>query len=82
MATLIQLFVLVVWLAPTLIHGQRLLRLAWNGRHWPQRGPHNGVTQRLWWWLGRPEFWQAVQHDVLHCIQITLAVMVVIGLRV
>ena len=26
---------------------------------------------RVWWWLGREEYWREVQTDVLRCMQLT-----------
>ena len=76
MATLIQLFVLAVWLVPMLMHVQRLFRLA-HVRH----NQHDLALRRIRWWLGRPEFWHRVQHDALRSTETTLAVIALIGLR-
>ena len=29
---------------------------------------------RMWWWLGREEFWGRVQDDTCYCLQITLMI--------
>jgi len=31
-------------------------------------------ANRMWWWLGREEFWRTVQLDALRCVEITLMV--------
>lgn len=35
-------------------------------------------AERMWWWLGREEFWRAAQRDTLRCIQMTLMIVLTI----
>lgn len=71
---LFQLAVIMLWSAALSIHARRLLRLA---RIEATPTMTNRVRQRLnrvWWWLGREEFWQGVQTDCLRCTQLTIMV--------
>ena len=36
---------------------------------------------RVWWWLGRAEFWGSVQADTCRCMEITLMVFVLAWMR-
>jgi hypothetical protein len=55
------------------LNTRRLLRLAhiearsaiWNAQI-------RQKLSRMWWWLGREEFWRSVQSDALQCMQLTL----------
>ena len=78
MVTLVTLFVQIavcgIWALMFGLQVRRLLRLSsieivsrWGG-HLRQR------IDRLWWWLGREEFWSGVQGDVVRCLQITVMV--------
>ncbi|KAB8145190.1 hypothetical protein F8S13_05000 [Chloroflexia bacterium SDU3-3] len=76
LAMLVQLSVVGIWSAMFVTNTRRLLRLAQavsidSLRNHPLRHRLN----RVWWWLGREEFWRAVQFDCLHCVQLTLVLL-------
>ncbi len=70
---IVQLAIVGIWAAMLIIHTRRLLRLAQveSLAQWGERrlGPK---LNRVWWWLGREEYWSAVQVDVLRCMQMTV----------
>ncbi|HWQ13872.1 MAG TPA: hypothetical protein VNL77_13815 [Roseiflexaceae bacterium] len=72
---IVQLAIVGLWGCILITHTRRLLRLAqvqvphlWSA---PSR---RTKLARLWFWLGREEFWRAVQADGLRCTQLTLMV--------
>ena len=72
---IVQLTVVGMWATLLFIHTRRLLRLAqletlqtWHGRRLRSK-----IT-RVWWWLGREEYWRGLQLDGLRCIQVTLMI--------
>lgn len=72
---IIQAVIIGIWSTTLGIHTRRLLRLAQvetvdSLRNHPLRRRLN----RVWWWLGREEFWRHVQTDCMHCVQLTLMV--------
>lgn len=72
MIVLIQLAVVGIWAALLAIHVRRLMRLA---RVAFVRNNDASVRQqfgRLWFCLGRDEFWMSVQADGLRCTQLTI----------
>ncbi|HMO56989.1 MAG TPA: hypothetical protein PKA05_04350 [Roseiflexaceae bacterium] len=73
----VQLVLVCLWGSVVSNHTRRLLRLArvealpmWRSRHLRTK------LKRVWWWLGREEYWRAVYADGLRCMQITLMVFV------
>jgi hypothetical protein len=77
MGFIIQFVVVGLWAATLFIHTRRLLRLAqletlqtWHGRRLRRK------LTRVWWWLGREEYWRGVQIDGLRCVQVTLMIFV------
>lgn len=67
----VQLAIVGIWAAMLVIHTRRLLRLAnieLKTRTAKQLRPQ---LNRVWWWLGREEYWRAVQVDVLRGLQMT-----------
>ena len=70
---IVQLAIVAIWAAMLVIHTRRLLRLAQveSLAQWGERRLRPKLN-RVWWWLGREEYWQAVQVDVLRCMQMTL----------
>ena len=72
-AMLIQLAITAMWGALLIGHTRRLFRLA-------HAHVESGTLEqyrrqrmhRMWWWLGREEFWRTVQLDALRCLEITL----------
>lgn len=75
--TLIQTAIILVWATVVLNQTRRLLRLAYiEPGHTSFRRAH--IRQRLdrmWWWLGREEFWNNAQSDTLYGVQITLMLL-------
>ena len=76
-AILLQLLIVGAWAATILRHTRRLLRLAQvNTARTAHDQRAGSLTSRIWWWLGREEFWRTVQVDALRCVEITLMVFV------
>jgi hypothetical protein len=78
-AILLQLIIVGAWAATILRHTRCLLRLAQVNTAWishDQRG--RPLAMRIWWWLGREEFWRTVQGDALRCVEITLMVFLLV----
>ena len=70
---LLQLAIVAAWAATILGHTRRLLRLAHaNPARTSQDQTVRPLANRIWWWLGREEFWRTVQVDALRCVEITL----------
>ena len=72
-AMLIQVVIVAMWGAVLALHTRRLFRLAFV--HVEASTPDQHLRRRMhrvWWWLGRDEFWRKVQDDTCHCLQITL----------
>jgi hypothetical protein len=70
---IVQLVIVALWTAMLIVHTRRLLRLAQveSLAQWGERRLRPKLN-RVWWWLGREEYWRAVQVDVLRCMQMTL----------
>lgn len=68
----VQLAIVGIWTAMLVIHTRRLLRLAQveSLAQWGERRLRPKLN-RVWWWLGREEYWHGVQIDVLRCLQMT-----------
>lgn len=81
---IVQIVVVSLWGAMIGIHTRRLLRLARVATPAVFRGPKlRQNLSRVWWWLGREEFWRAVQSDGLRCAQITIMVfLLALGLLI
>ena len=72
-AILIQMAIAAMWGALLTMHTRRLFRLAYARVESGTLNQHlRRRMQRVWWWLGREEFWRKVQDDTCHCLQITL----------
>ena len=74
-ALIVQLVIVGMWAAMLIVHTRRLLRLAQveSLAQWGERRLKPKLN-RVWWWLGREEYWRAVQVDVLRCMQMTVIV--------
>jgi hypothetical protein len=78
---IVQLVIVGMWASMLAIHTRRLLRLAqveslalWGERRLKPK------LNRVWWWLGREEYWREVQVDGLRCLQMTFMLfMMVLG---
>jgi hypothetical protein len=81
---IVQIVVVSLWGAMIAIHTRRLLRLARIEAPVSLRGRQlRQNLSRVWWWLGREEFWRAVQIDGLRCTQITVMLfLLALGLLV
>jgi hypothetical protein len=76
---IVQLAIVGLWASMLIIHTRRLLRMAqlevlqvWDGNRLRRK------LTRLWWWLGREEYWRAVQVDGLRCTQMTLMLFLMV----
>jgi hypothetical protein len=80
MVALVQLLLISVWGVPLALHMRRLYRLAAVPVSADRALYVRSKARRMWWWLGRDEFWDALRHDVLRSIEVTLLVaLVVVG---
>jgi hypothetical protein len=76
---LLQLVIVAAWAATILRHTRRLVRLAQVNAAWTSQNQRvRPLTSRIWWWLGREEFWRTVQVDTLHCVEITMMVFILV----
>ena len=76
---LLQLAIVGAWAATILRHTRRLLRLAHANPAWASQDQTvRPLANRIWWWLGREEFWRTVQLDTLRCVEITLMVFLLV----
>ena len=76
---LIQLAIVAAWAATILRHTRRLLRLAHVSSTWISNDQTvHPLAKRIWWWLGRQEFWRTVQIDAFRCVEITLMVFLLV----
>jgi hypothetical protein len=72
---LLQLAIVGAWATTIVRHTRRLLRLAYANPAWTSQSQTvRPLANRIWWWLGREEFWRTVQVDALRCVEITLMV--------
>ena len=78
-AILLQLAIVTTWAATILRHTRRLFRLAQVNTAWAaQDQTVRPLANRIWWWLGREEFWRTVQEDGFRCLEITLMVFLLV----
>jgi hypothetical protein len=78
-AILLQLAIVTAWAATILRHTRRLFRLAQvNTARAAQDQTVRPLANRIWWWLGREEFWRTVQEDGFRCLEITLMVFLLV----
>jgi hypothetical protein len=71
----VQLAIVAMWGCILVVHTRRLLRLAQVDAPALWREQNRRVRlARVWFWLGREEFWRAVQADGARCMQLTLMV--------
>jgi len=70
--SVVQLVIVGMWAVILTVHTRRLLRLAKveSLAQWGERRLRPKLD-RVWWWLGREEYWRDVQADVLRCMQLT-----------
>ena len=72
-ALFIQLSITCVWAATIGVHARRLLRLA-HVEIGAGQGMFRHQLDRIWWWLGRADFWCDVQRDCLQSLQLTILI--------
>jgi hypothetical protein len=75
---IVQFVIIGLWTAMLVIHTRRLFRLAQleSLRLWDHTLRRKIV--RVWWWLGREEYWRGVQTDGLCCMQVTFMLMLLV----
>jgi len=76
---IVQLVIVGIWASMLAIHTRRLLRLAQveSLASWGERRLKPKLN-RVWWWLGREEYWRAVQVDGLRCLQMTFMLFMMV----
>ena len=74
MVTVVQLTLIGVWAGTLSLHTRRLYRLAAVPVSADRARYVRIKAQRMWWWLGRDEFWSAMRHDLLRSIEATLMI--------
>ncbi|HMQ30300.1 MAG TPA: hypothetical protein PKD53_06200 [Chloroflexaceae bacterium] len=74
MAVVVQLLLVGLWGTTLALHTRRLFRLAAVPATADRSRYLRGKAQRIWWWLGRDEFWEGARRDVLRSIELTLMV--------
>lgn len=72
MAEVVQLMLIALWGSILILHVRRLFRLAAVPATMDRARYLRGKAQRMWWWLGRDEFWDGLRRDVLRCLELTL----------
>jgi hypothetical protein len=77
MMAIIQLAIIGAWGALLLMHTRRLYRLATVPVTSDRRLYLRSKAERMWWWLGREEFWARMQRDTARCIETTLMVLLI-----
>jgi len=77
MAALIQLAIIGAWGGMLLLHARRLFRLATVPVTGDRRRYLRSKAERMWWWLGREEFWARIQRDAVRCVETTLVVLAI-----
>jgi hypothetical protein len=78
-AFIVQIVIIAMWSAMLVIHTRRLLRLAQfeTLAQWGERNLKPKLN-RVWWWLGREEYWRAVQIDGVRCMQLTFMMFLMV----
>ncbi|KPV52912.1 hypothetical protein SE17_12685 [Kouleothrix aurantiaca] len=74
----VQVAIIAIWAAMLVIHTRRLLRLANIELKNRTARPIRPQLHRVWWWLGREEYWRAVQVDVLRGMQMTFMMFLLV----
>jgi len=69
----VQMSITAIWAAILVLHARRLVRLTRGvGFAAPREHVVRHRLRRAWWWLGREEFWSGVKRDSVHCLQLTV----------
>jgi hypothetical protein len=77
MAALIQMLLISLWAVPLTLHVRRLYRLAVVPVSADRTLFVRSKARRMWWWLGRDEFWDALRGDVLRCVEASLMITLI-----
>ncbi len=77
MGAVIQLLLIGVWGAAVGLHVRRLYRLAVVPVASERSHFVRNKARRMWWWLGRDEFWDALRRDTLRCLEVTLMLLLI-----
>ena len=81
-AMIVQMGITAMWAGLLVRHTRRLVRLARIKTDWIARDRYlRERVHRVWWWLGRAEFWHSVQADTCRCVEITLMVFLLAWMR-
>ena len=78
MGLFVQLAIIGIWAAALIIHARRLVRLAQLESLRPWDHQLRRTLVRVWWWLGREEYWREVQSDGVRCMQLTLMLILML----
>ena len=77
MVGIVQIVIIGLWATMLALHTRRLLRLAHvEATRSLQNRYLRQQLRRMWWWLGREEFWRTLQADTMRCVQLTLMLFV------
>ena len=75
-ALLIQTAIAAIWGFLFAQHSRRLLRLAHVKAGSATVDSYlRQYMHRVWWWLGREEFWHKVQADTCRCLEIMVMIL-------
>src|SRR5512147_1957620 len=76
---IVQLVIVSIWGTMVGIHTRRLLRLAHIELAAPwQDQPLWRKLNRVWWWLGREEYWRGLVGDCARCVQLMLMILLLV----
>jgi hypothetical protein len=76
---IVSLLILCGWVMVLTQHARRLLHLAHVRASPPWRPPHlRQRLDRVWWLLGRPEFWRPMLIDCWRCAQLTILLLLLL----
>jgi hypothetical protein len=72
--SIVQFSIVLIWMALLAVHTRRLMRLAHVEVVSRAHQPVRHQLGRVWFWLGREEFWRSVYPDGVRCAQLTVLV--------
>jgi hypothetical protein len=78
MAVAAQLAITGSWGFLLMLHLLRLYRLARVPLAIDRLHYVRYKAERMWWWLGREEFWMTAQRDTLRCFELNLMIILVL----
>jgi hypothetical protein len=72
-----QIAIVSIWATMMIGQTRRLFRLARPvGAATRRDQALRRRIERIWWWLGRDEFWRGVQKDCVRGLQLTLLILI------